>query len=349
MLVNIEKDIFAEIKFYSVQIEITGKCNLRCIHCRGNMLSHHDVTVEEIAKLCSFCEIDRGSNFIISGGEPLLNPFFFDILTYLCKKAPREIVITTNGTLIDNTFVDKIKRISGPKITIQVSLDSINEDTHNQIRGNSHAYQDAIDGIKLLVANKIFSSIRSTVTPVQMQELEMIVQKGIELGVNRVGLSTIVPTGRALELDETLFFKGETKRAFIEEYQKLKNKYHSLIEVVTHEPQKACLENPNYTHQDSNCIYLGGCTAGVAQINMDSNGDITPCALLDIPITNIFQRSIEQAQDDYAKSVLINNLLKKNLQGKCAICRFKDLCGGCRAVPYGLTKNPLGEDITCYL
>lgn len=270
-------------------------------------------------------------------------------MTYLSNKAPQEIVIKTNGTLIDDVFVDKIKKISGPKITIQVSLDSIDEDSHNHIRGNSHAYCDAINGIKLLVANNIFTSVRSTVTPVQMPELEMIIQKGIELGVNRVGLSTIVPIGRALELDEMLFFKGSAKRAFIEEYKRLKNKYQLLIEVVTHEPQKACLENPDYTTPDSDCIYLGGCTAGVAQINMKSNGDITPCALLDVPITNIFQRSIEQAQDDYANSVLINNLLKKNLQGKCGICKFKNLCGGCRAVPYGLNKNPLGEDINCYM
>lgn len=69
MLANIENNTFAEIKFFSVQIEITGKCNLHCRHCRGDKLSCHDVTVEEIAKLCSFCEIKQGSNFIISGGS----------------------------------------------------------------------------------------------------------------------------------------------------------------------------------------------------------------------------------------------------------------------------------------
>lgn len=301
-----------------------------------------------IKKFLDFSCVKPKFNIIISGGEPLLNSNFSEIFEYILSREPNEIVVTTNGTLITDKVIETFKKVTDCKLTVQVSLDSINEDEHNNIRGATFAYKKAIEGIKKLVDNGIFTSIRATVTPKSFNDMEAIVKNAILLGTRRVGLSTIVPVGRAAVLDKDLFFIGDSKLDFINKYKELREKYGDKIEVVTHEPQKACL-NSNITLVDSEKWHFGGCTAGIGQMNMDYNGDITPCALLGVPITNLNQKSVEEAQYDYENSELIRDLLNKNYKGKCASCNYKNHCGGCRAIPYGLSDDPMGEDITCFL
>lgn len=349
MIINIDEKNAVELDIYSIQIEITGKCNLKCRHCRASELPSNEVSIETLKKLFSFAEVKKGCHFIVSGGEPLLHSTFFDILSYIESKEPEEVVITTNGTLINKTHANILSSYKKTKTTVQVSLDSIDENEHNLIRGSSTAYQKAINGVHILVNSNIFTSIRATISPSQLNQMELIIKKAIDLGAKRIGLSTIVPVGRANKLDETLFFAKENKRKFIQNFLYLREKYNSQIEVVTHEPQKACFELSHNCKDKDNQIIFGGCTAGVGQINMENNGDITPCALMAIPITNIFNKTIDEAKNDYKNSLLIKNLIMKNYKGKCGICNFKDMCGGCRAVPFGLHGDPLAEDETCFM
>ena len=332
----------------SIQVELTGKCNLLCKHCRGGNLSKTDVSLELFEKLLNFAGVKQGFNMILSGGEPLLNPYFPQILEKLETLKPNEIVVTTNGTLINEDYVALFKKIRNFKLTVQVSLDSIFEEEHNKLRGTCFAYKDAIRGIKLLSSNGIFTSIRATITPKQINEMEAIIENAISLGAKRVGLSTIVPVGRAIFLDKSLFFANGSKLDFMKRFNDLREKYSTQIEVVTHEPQKACFteqidKNGDYTW------FFGGCTAGIGQLNMESDGSITPCALLNAKITNIKNKSIEEARLEYSNSSIIKDLLKKNYKGKCSVCNFKHHCGGCRAIPYGLENDAMGEDITCFL
>ena len=332
---------------FSLQVELTGKCNLKCRHCRGEKLAREDVSFDLFKKFIEFSDIHTDFNMILSGGEPLLNKSLPVILEYLETLHVNEVVLTTNGTLIDDNYVSLFKKIKNYKITVQISIDSFDEAEHNAIRGEKFAFKNAIHGIKLLVSNKIFTSIRSTITPKQFSDMESIVKEAIFLGANRVGLSTIVPVGRATDLDRTLFFSKDKKKKFIDEYLRLKEKYKNQIEVVTHEPQKNCYtvieKDKDYTW------HFGGCTAGIGQFNMESNGNITPCALLSIPITNLKNKTVKDAQEEYISSELIKKLLLKDYNGKCKSCIHKNFCGGCRAIPFGLYNNPLGEDISCFM
>ena len=82
---------------------------------------------------------------------------------------------------------------------------------------------------------------------------------------------------------------------------------------------------------------------------MESNGNITPCSLLAIPITNIKEKDIVTAQNEYKNSQIIRRLLLKDYEGNCKSCIHKHFCGGCRAIPYSLNNNLFGEDISCFI
>ena len=343
------KDTIVNINPYSVQVEITGRCNLCCKHCRAADLDNTDVDMVLFDKFIKFANLKPGFNIILSGGEPLLSRYFFDILKKVISLKPNEIVITTNGTMILDEHVDFFKNVKDCKLTIQVSLDSIYEEEYNKIRGRNFAYKNAISGIKKLVDNGIFTQIRATINPTQLSDMEKFVNLGISLGVKRIGFGTIIPTGRACNLNKSEFFIGESKLKFIQNYKYLKEKYCDKIEVVTHEPHKACLDTDFISDDICNKWYFGGCTAGVAQFNMENNGIITPCALLPIKITDLKNKSVEEAIKDYENSEIIKDLLLKKYKGKCGICKYKNSCGGCRAIPYSSSGDPLGEDISCFI
>ena len=98
--------------------EVTGRCNLNCIHCRASssMTSHDtDFTTAEARKLIdditSFCS----PVLVLSGGEPLLRPDLFEIAKYGTDKGLR-MCIATNGTLVTDDVCAKMKE-SGIRIT----------------------------------------------------------------------------------------------------------------------------------------------------------------------------------------------------------------------------------------
>ncbi|MBU1912276.1 MAG: radical SAM protein [Candidatus Omnitrophica bacterium] len=82
-----------------------------------------------------------------AGGEPLLKQGFLDLLEFANKRGFRTFIVT-NGFLIDEAIAGKIVR-SGVE-GISISLDSLNEDTHDFLRGIKGAYKHAIQAINYL-------------------------------------------------------------------------------------------------------------------------------------------------------------------------------------------------------
>jgi MoaA/NifB/PqqE/SkfB family radical SAM enzyme len=102
-------------------IEITPRCNLKCVHC---YVAHcnwpHDIlTFDEICKIIDDL-VKQGCLWIsFTGGEPLLRPDFIDIYTY-AKKKGLFVVLLTNGTLITPEIADYLS-IYTPRF-VEISL-----------------------------------------------------------------------------------------------------------------------------------------------------------------------------------------------------------------------------------
>ncbi|MBU1032878.1 hypothetical protein KJ937_03035 [Patescibacteria group bacterium] len=50
-----------------------------------------------------------------------------------------------------------------------------------------------------------------------------------------------------------------------------------------------------------------------------------------------------------SKMLRIARSLRYNLKGKCAICKYKFACGGCRAYAHATTGDILSEDTGCWI
>jgi len=159
--------------------DATGKCNLRCIHCRelsktdSEDLAYHDI-IRLIDDLC-----DLGVEFLgILGGEPLLRDDLFEIISY-SKEKGLSIGLGTNGTLINSNTARIIKQND-----VDICFVSIDgpERINDSIRGKG-SFRKAINGIKNLKDLKIPVGIRMTLMPHNINEWKDVIDLSILLDV----------------------------------------------------------------------------------------------------------------------------------------------------------------------
>ena len=142
--------------------EITGKCNLNCIHCRSSSSmgsDQGDFTLDEakafIDELTSFAH----PVVVLSGGEPLLRKDVFDIATYGTSKGLRMAMATT-GALVDDDICEKIKA-SGIRI-VSLSLDGSTAEIHDDFRKQPGAFEDTLRATEYFKKHDIEFLINST-------------------------------------------------------------------------------------------------------------------------------------------------------------------------------------------
>ncbi|MDR1425588.1 MAG: radical SAM protein [Rickettsiales bacterium] len=352
MLIETKK-CFYDVTFEHCQIEITGRCNMRCRHCRAWEEARVDLPLNDIENVLTFFkkEGDPERRVTVSGGEPFLNGDLVDIIGAIYGSGVNNIIITTNASLVTESVLEDLENLGVPNLSIQVSLDSPIESQHDEFRGYRGAYESATRVLKLVAKSpKLVSSMRVSLKPDRTDQIDNMVDLALAIGCQRIGIGSIIPVGRAS--DRSLCMSPTQKRAFIEKMSILRKKYLGQIDVTTEDPLKFVLEDFETWELGEVDItsdeIIGGCTAGITGFNVSSDGNITPCAVFLENITNIVNKTPEQIGEEYRNSELVKTLLERNLHGRCGTCKLKRICGGCRATAFGVTGDYQGSDTTCW-
>ena len=125
-------------KINYLRVSVTDRCDLRCVYCmkeKMNFLPKKDIlTLEEIERLCdNFIELGV-DKIRLTGGEPLVRNNIMQLIERLNFKKKstklKEIVLTTNGTLLEKYAFDLKKNGIN---RINISLDTINQNKYKKI------------------------------------------------------------------------------------------------------------------------------------------------------------------------------------------------------------------------
>jgi radical SAM protein with 4Fe4S-binding SPASM domain len=125
-----------------LELQITSRCNLKCQHCYLGEPAALDLPQKAIMHVLEEFQKMQGLRLLISGGEPLLHPYFWTINDSLQSFGFRSVLLT-NGTLIDQATTKKLKVHE-----IQVSLDGIGP-SHDVIRGKG-SYTKSVNALRRL-------------------------------------------------------------------------------------------------------------------------------------------------------------------------------------------------------
>jgi len=88
-----------------------------------------------------------------------------------------------------------------------------------------------------------------------------------------------------------------------------------------------------------------GCLAGLGVLFVGHQGDVFPCGYLPINCGNILKQKLTEIW--YNNQDLARMRNSSSLEGKCGVCGYRDVCGGCRARAYAATGNYMAEEPFC--
>jgi radical SAM protein with 4Fe4S-binding SPASM domain len=283
-------------------------------------------------------EMEFSPSLNVTGGEPFLREDIFDILGE-ARSRGFEIYLLTNGTLLDKERAHALSSLGVRGV--QVSMEGP-EEVHESIRGKG-SFDRSISGVKNLLDAGLRVTLNVTLSNLNARYIGDLLLLALSLGVQRLGFSRLVPSGRGMGL----------RKEGLKHWQ-LKDIYESLLsaalnglEVVTGDPIASQMRAK--ANGDTGCTAHGGCAAGVAGLTLLPDGTMTPCRRLPIPIGNIRKDSLRQV---WATSEVLGLLRDKaKYKGRCGRCQRWAQCRGCRAIAYAYSANKdfLDEDPHCFI
>ncbi len=340
-----------EFQLRMVAWEVTRSCNLSCIHCRAS--ARDEPYAGELSTKECFELLDEITSFarpviILTGGEPLLRDDIFDIAEYGSSKGLR-MVMAPNGTLVDATTVDRLKRVGVMRISL--SLDGATAAAHDSFRQVEGAFDAVMRAAREANKAGLEFQINSTVTSRNVADIPAIMDLAVEMGASAFHVFMLVPTGRAEELGDELIGAEECER-FLRWLHSEIGKRPIAIKATCAPHFYRIAQQGERAAKTRDGMRAGGldrttrgCLAGVAFCFVSHVGDVFPCGYLEVNCGNVRDKSILEIWSNAEPFVTLRNF--KNYKGRCGKCKFLAVCGGCRARAYAVTGDYLREEPLC--
>ena len=338
---------------FIIQWHLTERCNLRCSHCyqgdaRGRELSLTEVLagVAELSDLFAAWTSSYGlsfsPSFSVTGGEPLLRPDLLDVLRGITSRG-YEAFLLTNGTLIDagQALMLRDADVTG----VQVSIEGP-EDIHDRIRGRG-SYAASLRGIEQLVDVGMPVTMNATLSTMNAQQFMALLPVASSLGVQRLGFSRLVPSGRGAGLVDAMLSRAQVRQV----YDSVRAAQTGALALVSGDPLFGQM-GTDATPEADNSVPRGGCAAGVSGLTILADGTLVPCRRLPIPIGNITRDAV---RDVWSSSPVLESLRDRSrYHGACGECTRWSGCRGCRAIAYAYERSRgvddlLADDPQCFL
>jgi radical SAM protein with 4Fe4S-binding SPASM domain len=239
---------------------------------------------------------------------------------------------------------------------VSISLDGADRVTHDTFRGHDGAFDAAIRGLRCLQALGISTQINTTVSHHNAHQLPSIMTLAESLGVDAFHVFLLVPVGCGLTISEEQVVNGaEAEEILNWFYRKSLDTKMELkatcaphyYRIVRQQRAEARREGQTLTELPSHGMnaMTRGCLAGQGVCFISHRGEVFPCGYLPVPAGDLRKQSF---RDVWENAGIFQELRDTgNLEGKCGICEFKQVCMGCRARAYGVSGDYMAEEPFC--
>ncbi len=337
--------------------ESTIKCNLSCAHCRrveddetvdaDMSTAQAKELIDQLAELG--CHQDFMPILVFSGGEPLCRTDIFELIDYAVAKEVK-CALATNGTLIDAPLAEQIKMAGVERVS--VSLDGATGEIHNKLRKMEGSFDAAINGIQCLNDCGVPFQINITITRHNTHQLDDIFVLAEKLGAVAVHLFMLVPVGCGEEFAEEDMLSPDEYEHLLERIAKKEHTGRLEVKVTCGPHYERVIREQKPAGQDQSHPAGGhhghvskGCLAGSGVLFVGHSGIIFPCGYLPVDCGNILQTPLEQIWTSSAELAQMRDT--QQLKGKCGVCGYRTVCGGCRARAFAATGDYMQAEPMC--
>lgn len=278
-----------------LHILVTKQCNLDCLHCYVNASPHKDndeLTLEEFEKLSEDVSELNVRGLHIEGGEPLMHPNIDEIVGYF--DSPEDVLIASNGLLINDSILRNLKGTKLSKIVI--SVDGATKQTQKNIRHCN--LDDVLKNVNLVKKYDFNVQMSSVLTATNYKEIPQLINLASDMRVDRLDMNFFERAGRGVHHPEFDLGESEWKEIdnlIMKSISEKKSRIDSLyVGVSTPLYLKDKLEITRKENLKGTKI----CDAGEKQAIITPQGWIAPCYIYaDYPehyIENIRQKSLTE-------------------------------------------------------
>ena len=344
--------------------ESTIKCNLACAYCRrieSDETAYSDLSTVQarglIQQLADLGTVQPTMPVLVfSGGEPLCREGLFELVGYAgsLKLIP---ALATNGTLIDQTVAEQI-RDSGV-VRVSVSLDGATAEIHDKQRRLAGAFDRAIGGIEHLREAKVPFQINITLTKYNAGQIKDVYELAKSLGAVAVHIFMLVPVGCGQTLGQNDMLMPEQYEQKMLEISELDSRGELQMKVTCGPHYERVIrqqglyksridagrENDSVPGRSGHGRATKGCLAGLGVLFVGHQGDVFPCGYLPVKCGNVLEDKLSDIWYDNKDLARMRD--SEQLEGKCGICGYRQVCGGCRGRAYAATGNYMAEEPFC--
>ena len=340
--------------------ETTQACDLACVHCRAcaqPVRSALELTTDEARRLIDDIAALKAPVFVLTGGDPLKRPDIFELVEYASRNVVR-ISLTPSATPLLTR--DAIARLKGCGLArLAVSLDGPTAEIHDAFRRVPGSYDWTLRSVRWARELALPAQINTTITRHNLQHLDAMIALLEQLDIVLWSVFFLVPTGRGSAID--LISADEFEQVFEKLYQTAKRGRFDIKSTEAQHYRRFLLQRRTEEKRKGNIrplpLRLGlsttdgigraprGINDGKGFVFVSHLGEVFPSGFLPISAGNVRNQSLA---DLYRHSPLFTSLRDtSNLQGKCGICEFREICGGSRARAYALTGDIFAEEPCC--
>ncbi len=337
-------------QYFAFQWHITDECDQRCKHCyifsENNCKTLDSMSWGQMQSVFENClemcnKYNRLPYFYLTGGDPVLHPDFWKLLS-LFKEKGIPFTILGNPFHLNDEVCRRLKDMGCEKY--QMSLDGM-ENTHDWFR-KPGSFNCTLEKIQCIKKAGIRSVIMTTVSGTNISEIPDIIDTVVKHKADVFAFARYCPTSGEKEtgmtpqeyraLLDTCYAKFKAcETAGCETYFNLKDHLWTLYLY-----EKGIFKIPEDAKPD---MIYGGCNCGNCHLTILPTGDIYACRRLKSKVGNVFT--------DRLADVWTGNMESYRDYGKfekCAKCELLRFCRGCPAVAYGTNGNFYSADPQCW-
>lgn len=313
----------------SVQLDVTYRCNERCVHCYLDHEDHGEMTTAEILDLLTQMA-DAGVFFLVlSGGEIFMRKDFMQILAH-ARKLMFSVRLKTNAVMIREARARRIAELGVE--SVQISLYSHRAETHDEITRLKGSFKRTIEGAKYLRAHGVKVSFANVLMKQNANDYPQVQALSDALGVGYSIDATITPM-----MDGDRSILGLNVEAGV-----LEEVFHDASLVGNTE--EFCAP-PSGPLPESDAMDTLPCSAGHTAAYVSPYGDVFPCVQFPLPSGNVRKSRFADIWRDSPQLKEVRAITMADLQG-CSSCAHGSSCSRCPGLAYmeGNMRGPSTQD-----
>jgi AdoMet-dependent heme synthase len=311
----------------SVQLDLTYRCNERCIHCYLDHDDHGEMTTWEIKDLLDQMA-DAGVFYLtISGGEILMRRDFFEILEH-ARARTFCIKLKTNGVLIRKKEAERVRALGVE--SVQISIYSHRPEVHDAITKMPGSFRQSIEAVRLLRMQGLRVTMANVLMVQNADDYKSVRALAAELDAKFIIDPTITPM---MDGDRSIL-KLNVDQAALQEVFRNEDLVGNVEEFCA--PPRSV---------DEEALDMLPCSAGHTACYVSPYGDVYPCVQFPLPSGNVRRTKFVDIWRDSPQLKEVRSITLRDMPA-CSQCRHGATCTRCPGLAYmeGNMRGPSYQD-----